>query len=285
MIAFGTTALAEAHRRQVADWPLARENYAALAGIDTKELAVGNVVWRVQFNPARAVSASAKTDREAIAARPCFLCGANRPPEQRVLASERGYEVLVNPFPVFPLHFTIASERHEPQKLVSDGWKRFLDMIAFADMMRGMVVFYNGPRCGASAPDHLHFQAVPAEMLPMFGDGWTMPLRHYRFLAVDQCEAVAEMERVCRSIGWEYGAEEPMMNVYAIANGRGVEVTVVPRRAHRPSCYGSGEGEMLVSPAAVECAGVMITPRRIDLDGMNSMKLKEILWEVGYADL
>ncbi len=285
MTAFDTTALAREHRRQVADWPLARTNYAALERVETKEVAAGSALWRVQFNPARAVSASANTDRRAIAERPCFLCAANRPVEQRVLAAERGYEVLVNPFPVFPLHFTIASGRHEPQLLATEGWGRVADMMAFARMMPGMVVFYNGPRCGASAPDHLHFQAVPAEMLPMFGSRHPWPLRNSRFVAAGDAEAAEAMERVCSSEGWVPGGEEPMMNVYAMAVEGGVELTVIPRRAHRPSCYGTGEGQMLASPAAVECAGVMITPRRADFNRMDALKLKEILREVGYADL
>lgn len=267
--------LAGAHARQVADWPLARKNYEALAGVETCVAPVGGFPWRVQFNPARALSASANIERKAIESRPCFLCAANRPAEQRVLAEERGYEVLVNPYPVFPLHFTIASKKHEPQSLEG----RVADMVAFAEMMPGMAVFYNGPRCGASAPDHMHFQAVPARMLPLFGDREGFPLKHFRFPASEAPAAVGRM--------LAESAEEPMMNVYAhkSAEGEETEVVIIPRRAHRPSLYGTGKGQMLVSPAAVECAGVMITPRREDFERMDSALLEEILKEVCYAEL
>lgn len=267
--------LVEAHARQVADWPLARRNYEALAGVETREVPVGGFPWRVQFNPARALSASASIERKAIESRPCFLCAANRPAEQRVLADTRGYEVLVNPYPVFPLHFTIASKKHEPQSLEG----RVADMVAFAEMMPGMAVFYNGPRCGASAPDHMHFQAVPAGMLPLFGDREGFPMKHLRFPA---SEAAVAVGRLIAEVD-----EEPMMNVYARrpAEGGETEVVVIPRRAHRPSLYGTGEGRMLVSPAAVECAGVMITPRREDFERMDSATLDGILKEVCYAEL
>lgn len=271
---FDGTRLAAEHDRQVAEWPLAEKNYRALAEIETKEVEIGGARWRVQFNPARALSASAKIDKKAIEARPCFLCATNRPTEQRVLAEARGYEILVNPFPVFPRHFTIASKRHEPQSLAG----RVADLVAFAEMMPGTVIFYNGPRCGASAPDHFHFQGVPAECLPLFAAGGSFPVKTIVFRTEEAGERIEELFR-------ENGGEEPMMNVYALSRGAGVEVTVVPRRAHRPSCYGTGEGQMLVSPAAVECAGVMITPRREDFDRMDATKLKEILNEVCYAEL
>lgn len=269
-----TEYLTEAHDRQVAEWPLARKNYEALEAVETREIDLGSCRWRVQFNPARALSASAKTDKKAIEARPCFLCAANRSAEQRILAEVRGYEILVNPFPVFPRHFTIASKRHEPQGIAG----RVADLVAFAEMMPGMVVFYNGPRCGASAPDHLHFQAVPAERLPLFSDPEGFAVRHLRFKAGEASAAIENMIK-------ENGGEEPLMNVYAWKPGEEVEVIVIPRRKHRPGCYGTDEGQMLVSPAAVECAGVMITPRREDFDRMDAARLTEILNEVCYAEL
>ncbi len=273
----------EKHTRQVLDWPLARKNYAALADVETKTvyLDMGSKVV-VQHNPARAVSASARTDAASVGSRPCFLCRANRPPEQVVLAEERGYELLVNPFPVFPQHLTIASKAHVPQGLAS----RVGDMLAFARMLPGYAVFYNGPRCGASAPDHMHFQAVPAHLLPLVAN-WRRwghaPLRYITFRARRGAEVAATMETVLRGLGGTLEAE-PMVNVYAYQlEGwwpEEVEFVVVPRKAHRPSFYGTGEGRMLVSPAAVECAGVMITPRREDFERMDFLTLKKIYGEV-----
>lgn len=163
-------------------------------------------------------------------------------------------------------------------------------MMAIARMLPGMAVFYNGPRCGASAPDHMHFQAVPAHRLPLFAD-WipngSAPVLYHRFSASTEHMAVAEMRRVLALTGYGGVGEEPMMNVYARMDGmgRGVEFVVVPRRAHRPGCYGTGEGRMLVSPAAIECAGVMITPRREDFERMDFNMLNRIYGEVCHAYL
>ncbi len=292
--------LNEAHTRQVEEWPLARQNYGALSGVETKEvfLASGSR-FLAQHNPARVVSAVAKTDAGSIAARPCFLCAANRPAEQYELERYRGYDLLVNPFPVFPQHFTIASERHEPQRFVPEGagepWRRLEDMMALARKLRGMAVFYNGPRCGASAPDHFHFQAVPAHMLPLFASWRRLgraPVEIRSFSSSTEAGAAAEMERVCRSLGWEPGAAEPLMNVYAYmpeeerrSDVAAVDIVVIPRRAHRPSCYGAGVGKMLVSPAAIECAGVMIAPRREDFERLDCHTITRILKEVCHAEL
>lgn len=272
----------EAHARQLLDWPLARRNYEALAEVETKTvyLEMGAKIV-VQHNPSRAVSASARTDAASIGRRPCFLCASNRPSEQKVLARERGYELLVNPFPVFPDHLTIASADHVAQGIAG----RVGDMLAFANMLPGFAVFYNGPHCGASAPDHMHFQAVPACTLPLI-HSWRRwghsPLRYITFRTRREAEAAATVETILRGLG-RRGAE-PMVNVfvYQVKSDwpEEVEIVVIPRKAHRPSFYGTGEGQMLVSPAALECAGVMIAPRKEDFERIDYAVLKKIYGEV-----
>ena len=157
-------------KRQLAGWPEAARRYRDLREVQTKEITIGGMPVRVQYNPARAVSTMARTDAASIAARPCFLCRGNRPQQQEALPFEgcdgRRYEILVNPFPIFPEHFTVPAVDHVPQRIVG----RFPDMLRLAEAFPDMTVFYNGPESGASAPDHFHFQMGCRGFLPVEKD-------------------------------------------------------------------------------------------------------------------
>ena len=148
---------------QLAEWEFARRNFEALRRIETKTFDLDGFSIRVQFNPARIVSSAAKVDAASVVARKCFLCSENQPPEQRGLPWGDGYRVLVNPYPIFARHFTIPAAEHVPQSIAD----RYGDMLALARCFDREVVFYNGPRCGASAPDHAHFQAVGKGAMPL----------------------------------------------------------------------------------------------------------------------
>ncbi|MCH5346097.1 MAG: DUF4922 domain-containing protein, partial [Muribaculaceae bacterium] len=148
--------------QQLTAWPLAAQNYEALRNVRVKEVPVGETTIKVQFNPSRIVSTGAKVDAKSIAERRCFLCEENRPAEQRGVDFGE-YVVLVNPFPIFPRHLTIPSRHHEPQIL----GKRVADMAQLAKELPDYTIFYNGARCGASAPDHVHFQAGNSDFLPL----------------------------------------------------------------------------------------------------------------------
>lgn len=264
---------------QLGVWPLAKRNFDALAGIAVR--GCGPEGMRVQFNPARAVSTGARVDAEAIKKRPCFLCAANRPPEQYAGARIRGYELLVNPFPIFSRHFTIAAPRHTPQ--VIEG--RADDLCRIAGEMPGYAVFYNGASCGASAPDHFHFQAVPAKELPFLSSG-RFPFKVFNFVVKpgeDAEKALAEVFGRIRHLPGQAADGEPMVNILAVACERGeVEVTVIPRRAHRPDFYGTGPGQMMISPASVDLAGVLIVPRREDFDNINEEIIGRLFAQVCY---
>lgn len=262
-------------RHQLSVWPLAASNYAALSGCVTRHTGPG--AMHLQFNPARAVSTGARVDAAALKARPCFLCAANRPAEQTADFRFPDYELLVNPFPIFRRHFTIASLNHEPQAVAGYGD----DMYRMATGMPGYAVFYNGPRCGASAPDHRHFQAVPACELPFLASGF--PFRTIEFNASDAESARRMLDDTLASLPGEAG-EEPMVNILAAASADNITVRfiVIPRRAHRPTCYGTGDGEHLVSPASVDLAGMMITPRRHDYDTLTGDDIAEIIAQVCY---
>lgn len=275
---------------QRAEWPLAARNFDALDGVEVRSIAMPGMDIKVQFNPARIVSSGAKVDARSLAERPCFLCGKNRPAEQRGI-DWRGYTVLVNPFPIFPRHLTIPAVGHTPQRIQG----RVADMLALAAELPGYTVFYNGPRCGASAPDHMHFQAGNSDFLPIWQALDAAPLRTVaddgagtrlsvctalpvNVFVVDAAtpEAGERMfDRLYRVL--PEGEEEPMMNLLAA----GSRLVVVPRKRHRPSFYGTeGEGCMLLSPASVDMGGAFITPRREDFDRLDAQLLARVFDEL-----
>ena len=148
---------------QLSAWELAGNNYAALARIKVKDLNVNGMHYKVQFNPARIVSSAAKVDAQSIQERKCFLCPANLPAMQRGIPFKDNYQILINPFPIFPKHLTVPALEHVDQRIK----KRFGDMLDLAAIAEDYIVFYNGPKCGASAPDHAHFQAGNKGFLPL----------------------------------------------------------------------------------------------------------------------
>lgn len=288
---------------QKGEWPLAGRNFAALDGVRVKDVALpGGWTVRVQFNPARIVSSGAKVDAKAIAERPCFLCEANRPAEQRGIPVVDGrYELLVNPFPIFPRHLTIPDRTHTLQLI--DG--RMADMASLAMALDEYVVFYNGPRCGASAPDHMHFQAGNADFLTLpaaledteletvatGADGATLalsaslPLRCFVIDAGSAAAAAAMFGRLYAAMPVPEGQPEPMMNVLAYATPAGVRIVVIPRKRHRPSFYGTeGEGTMLLSPASVDLGGTFITPLERDFDALDAPTILRVLDELCLSD-
>lgn len=283
---------------QLAAWPLARDNYRALERVEVKDFTVGGMPVKVQFNPARAVSSGAKVDAASVAARPCFLCAANRPPQQESLDFEGRYEVLVNPFPIFPRHLTIPDRSHTEQ-LISG---RIADMMQLALELETYTIFYNGPRCGASAPDHMHFQGGNSDFLTLASaieasdlsflknsGGATLslaaalPVRCFVIDADSPAAGAAMFARLYEALPVPEGEKEPMMNILCTARGGEgrTRLIVVPRRRHRPSCYGTeGDGCIMLSPASVDMGGVFITPRRADFDKITPDMLRSILDEV-----
>lgn len=286
--------------RQLECWPLLRENTEALQRVEEKLIPLGEADFCVFFNPARETSSAARVDAGSIAARPCFLCGENRPDCQEALDILPGYKLLVNPYPVFDPHFTIVSETHQPQALMSadsDGTPHCLAMFDLCGELPDKTVFYNGPKCGASAPDHLHFQAVDNADFPLFPARMyrTFPYLTYHFTATSRQELLDRLRSVVKEISQfpeNAGEAEPRMNVFmTAAPGRegffspdnpAVEVVVIPRRAHRPGFYGTGEGEMLLSPGALDVSGSVITVRRDDFRNLDAATLEKALRETTY---
>lgn len=281
---------------QLATWETARANYAALAGIRVKELDVDGTPYKVQFNPARIVSSAARVDAKSISERKCFLCPGNLPPEQKGIPFGGHYRILVNPFPIFPRHLTIPDTEHVPQRIAS----RFPDMLDLARLLTDYTVFYNGPHCGASAPDHAHFQAGNRGFLPIektwrtqvagkvtdYGQAvlWQLDDAPRTTLVIESAEKEDAEKLFCllyRSLPVKPGEEEPMMNVLARYEADRWTVFVFPRRKHRPDCYtAEGEAHLLISPASVDLGGVFITPVEKDFRKITAEDVKRILGEV-----
>ena len=296
---------------QTTSWETARNNYAALAGVQVKELNVNGIPYKVQFNPARIVSSGAKVDAKSIRERKCFLCPAHLPPEQKGIPFKGHYHILVNPFPIFPRHLTIPELAHVPQLIAP----RFADMLELAQALSDFIIFYNGPKCGASAPDHAHFQAGNKGFLPIEKE-WrgqvAGKIADYRKAALwylndaprttlviqsaSAADATALFDIIYRTLDVKPGEDEPMMNVLALyetqpapslrpGNELQAEafwtIFLFPREKHRPACYtAEGDANLLSSPASVDLGGIFITPVEKDFRKITAEDVARILGEV-----
>ena len=277
-------------KSQLQEWMTARENHEALTRVWWRELTSPKlpVPLRVQCNPARIVSTGASIDKASIAKRPCFLCAQNRPQEQRSACLNEDFEWLVNPYPILPHHYTIASKRHRPQHFL-DAYDAMIQ--ATKELSEEHIVFYNGPKCGASAPDHLHLQAGIGEGIPLVEYAKTadstesiQTISPFGYLAylISDAENTSTFQQLYSKLPIPHGEEEPYMNVVAYRKGEKVFLIVIPRRAHRPRCYSvEGEGKYLISPGALDMCGLIITPRQEDYERLTAHKATEILCEVG----
>lgn len=311
--------------RQLEVWDDVRKRYHDLQHVELKTLSDNSqprsMELKAQYNPARIVSTGAKIDRTSIARRACFLCEKNRPKEQLAKPFDDQFLLLVNPFPVLPMHFTVPARQHRPQAILPFYGEMHKLLSDYSDL----IVFYNGPRCGASAPDHMHFQAGTGGILPLQAN-WPRLSRNLEVVySVDEGENIAVVSdypchafvirsrsieadvemfsRLYRAL--EAGAKnekgekavgdrerisndadsEPMLNVVAWREGDTYVSVVFPRRKHRPDCYyAEGEAGMLVSPGALDMAGLAIMPRKQDFDRVTYDKLAAILREMTVSD-
>ena len=286
------------------NWPDAAARYEALNGVQTKVLAEGQELstfnfqlstFTAQWNPARMISTGANISKQAIEKRPCFLCDSNRPAEQHALPVMQQYQLLVNPFPILPKHFTIPAREHTPQAIKG----RFQDLFKIAKQMPDYMVFYNGPLCGASCPDHMHLQAGSRGIAPLerdweriyepklkpFAEGislltdYACPVLVIR--TADVAEAQKSFERIYNTLPLHEGESEPRMNIVCWKQGEQVVTLVFPRAKHRPACYfAQGEEQLLVSPGALDMCGLLITPREEDFRKLTYEMAADILREV-----
>lgn len=283
-------------RSQLEDWELAGRNYSMLGGVESRELDVGGARVVLQFNPARVRSTAADVSSAAVTGRKCFLCAGNRPPEQEMVAFG-DYGILVNPFPVFTSHLTVACREHVPQQIAG----RMADMLSLAGSLKDFYIFYNGPESGASAPDHMHFQAVgKGDVRPDAGVGYERTaaykdcvvyagedaLRKMVLVEGERPEDVSECAyavlEALRAVTCADG--EARVNIFAWHDGRSYSVLIFPRGAHRPEEFFKAEGRVLFSPGAIDYAGVVITVRREDYERIDAPMLKRMFRQTTVAD-
>lgn len=282
---------------QLAVWPQAKERFDALADVKIRQFESG---IKLQYNSARAVSSSACVDRASVEKRPCFLCERNRPVEQIKRDVLFDIELLVNPYPILSPHFTLPLDKHQPQEIKY----LYRDMLALAKGWQGMAVFYNGAKCGASAPDHAHLQAVDVKEIPMlqqdampcafesmqpvmtknggllyYVDSYLVPL--FLIVADNMDDSERLMACLMNALPLAEGESEPKMNLISFyREGEGYVTVIVPRKSHRPQCYYSDEGKRLISPGALDMAGLVITPRIEDFETLTEEDVLGILREV-----
>ena len=291
--------LTDFFHNQLNQWQDVARRFEELKGVQTRE--VGSAL--AQFNPARLVSTGAKIDKATLAKRPCFLCEKNRPKEQIVLPFGNGFDILVNPFPILPVHFTIPSRHHQLQEIAENYVQIHRLLRAYPQLM----IFYNGPKCGASAPDHLHFQAGTSGILPLQRDWQRLRETSVPLLKLNGTEGIYEIkDYICpafaivsqtemnnvKLFSYLYEAlplkddeTEPMMNIVAWRSEEGFVSVVFPREKHRPDCYSvEGEAQCLVSPGSLDMAGLLILPRQRDFEQMTAERAEAILREVSLSD-
>lgn len=298
---------------QLSCWPLARDNYRALKNVCTKALSAGGLDVILQFNPARIVSTGADVSKESISSRKCFLCRDNRPKEQIKMKFEgrkgRRYDILVNPYPIFPEHLVIAMDRHCDQSI----WKRYVDMLDLSRLYKGYTFMYNGPECGASAPDHHHFQALRRDILPLEKDADACldsrasgndpleyvtcvkeaELYHYRrftrgvfLLRATTPKSMAKLfYRLLDCAPVKDGSAEPMFNLLTWYTGTEFRSAVMLRGAHRPaSYYSGGEDRLMLSPGCADMAGFFVVPSEKDFNRIDAALLQNVLDEVSVSE-
>ncbi len=291
--------------RQLSDWATARENYAALGRVRLRGFNLNprsEVV--LQYNPERRRSSGARVDAASLAARKCFLCSEHQPVEQETIEwmGSRTYKIQVNPYPIFPSHLTISDTGHTPQSI---GGRRIDDMLNLAAQLTDFVLFYNGPRCGASAPDHMHFQAGNKGFMPLCDEvtdatlwtddhlllsskegflGYTGELGRNLFLIRASERVVASLLfarlQLAMLLAGTEPDEEPMQNVLCWHEQGYYHIVVFPRAKHRPSCYGEDEGHMLISPASVDMGGVWAIAVEKDFDALTVEQVQAIYDEL-----
>lgn len=287
---------------QLSAWNLAQVNYEKLRGVKTRRINCNNNTVKLQFNPARMLSASASIDEAFIASRPCFLCKNNRPEEQNVFPFDSKFDVLVNPFPILPIHFTIAAKQHQPQNIIGNYGTIHNILSQYEDL----TVFYNGPKCGASAPDHLHFQAGTSGVLPLQAK-WQQYDEHLEeivylnekegiFLLKDyicpafvikSCSEASDIQMfhlIYNALPVGDDDTEPMVNIVSWRQNDDYLSVIFPRVKHRPDCYYAPPAtQILISPGALDMAGLVITPRGEDYHQLSANQLDAIINEVAMS--
>ncbi len=286
--------------RQLEVWTDARHRFRDLKHVETRQF---SDQLKLQWNPARIVSTGAKIDKKTLGERPCFLCDKNRPKEQMSKQIDEKFHLLVNPFPILPVHFTIPARKHQPQLI----YKNYGEMHRFISLHSDLMVFYNGPKCGASAPDHLHFQAGTNGILPLQANWQRLSRNLTDIISLNDEEKIsvvrdfivpafviisksaesdeALFRRLYKAMPQRGDETEPMMNIISWRKGEEFISVVIPREKHRPEAYfAEGDAQFVVSPGALDMSGLIITPREEDFRKLTEEKALSLLQECGVSE-
>lgn len=286
--------------RQLEVWTDARHRFRDLKHVETRQF---SDQLKLQWNPARIVSTGAKIDKKTLGERPCFLCDKNRPKEQMSKQIDEKFHLLVNPFPILPVHFTIPARKHQPQLI----YKNYGEMHRFISLHSDLMVFYNGPKCGASAPDHLHFQAGTNGILPLQTNWQRLSRNLTDIISLNDEEKIsvvrdfivpafviisksaesdeALFRRLYKAMPQRGDETEPMMNIISWRKGEEFISVVIPREKHRPEAYfAEGDAQFVVSPGALDMSGLIITPREEDFRKLTEEKALLLLQECGVSE-
>lgn len=286
--------------RQLEVWTDARHRFRDLKHVETRQF---SDQLKLQWNPARIVSTGAKIDKKTLGERPCFLCDKNRPKEQMSKQIDEKFHLLVNPFPILPVHLTIPARKHQPQLI----YKNYGEMHRFISLHSDLMVFYNGPKCGASAPDHLHFQAGTNGILPLQTNWQRLSRNLTDIISLNDEEKIsvvrdfivpafviisksaesdeALFRRLYKAMPQRGDETEPMMNIISWRKGEEFISVVIPREKHRPEAYfAEGDAQFVVSPGALDMSGLIITPREEDFRKLTEEKALSLLQECGVSE-
>lgn len=286
--------------RQLEVWTDARHRFRDLKHVETRQF---SDQLKLQWNPARIVSTGAKIDKKTLGERPCFLCDKNRPKEQMSKQIDEKFHLLVNPFPILPVHFTIPARKHQPQLI----YKNYGEMHRFISLHSDLMVFYNGPKCGASAPDHLHFQAGTNGILPLQTNWQRLSRNLTDIISLNDEEKIsvvrdfivpafviisksaesdeALFRRLYKAMPQRGDETEPMMNIISWRKGEEFISVVILREKHRPEAYfAEGDAQFVVSPGALDMSGLIITPREEDFRKLTEEKALSLLQECGVSE-
>jgi hypothetical protein len=279
--------LEELFQRQMHTWPQLAKGIEGLAHAQTRPVRIDWFEVFIRHIPHRISSTTAAVDQESVAHRPCFLCAQNLPPEEEGLQFNEDFTIYCNPFPIVDRHLTIAHREHTLQRIAN----RFGTMLDLAAALPGYFVVYNGPECGASAPDHMHFQAGSRRLLPIEKDtiglgGIAVPnyARHVLlFRGPDRSALIDRMARAIDLLAQTTGKRvEPLVNLAAFYKKEAWVVYLFPRGKHRPQVYYTGE--LTVSPASIDLCGIFVVPVAQDFQTITGDAISAIFREITLPD-
>ncbi len=268
---------------QIEEWPQLKYGVEGLTRARSREFVVNGFPVVARHIPHRIGSTTARVDPEAVRKRPCFLCAENLPDPEKALVFDQKFVIACNPFPILDNHLSIVLREHTPQRIEG----HFMTMLELGAQLPGYVILYNGPECGASAPDHMHFQACLFDGMPFVEDlehasGGVIPDYPRSVFVLRDSDRVRLSRRFSKLFlsleAHSRDRVEPMFNLVALYRDGDWVVVVFPRSKHRPQVFHTGE--LTWTPGAIDLCGVVVLPVESDLDRITAADIQKVFGEV-----